>query len=282
MLRRYILTLTVFTFLAAVPATAQTWNSNAGGYNTGYGTVYGSFGLAMATQNIYNTTQLAIQRATARQAMINKWGLAAVEKAEREAARGSSSGSSSTSSKSAGPVVPAPPPAPKNYGKFRPDATVDTAKTISDALGETPEEKAMLKQVITATKAAFEEQAAARGWKNNVAGAFTFFLVSNSTIYHDAAEPADNVLDVIYQSVNQAIDEVPDFGSAPNKDKQAMYDLLIAFAGIPLAVYTEGMTNKDAQTVTVSRQLAGKMLEVVLKTDPTKVRLDQGSLTIEK
>lgn len=282
MIRRYILTLTVFTFLAAVPATAQTWNSNAGGYNTGYGTVYGSFGLAMATQNIYNTTQMQIQRLTMRQAMINKWGKAAVEKAEREARSGSTSGTSTASSNTTGPVVPPPPPAPKYYGRFRPDATVDTAKTIADALGETPEEKAMLKQIVNGTKTAFEQQAAARGWKNNIAGAFTFFLVSNATIYHDAAEPADNVLDAIYEAVNLAIDEVPDFRTAPNKDKQAMYNLLIGFAGIPLATYTEGKTNNDEQTVAVSRQLAGKMLEIVLKTDPAKVRFDQGSLTIEK
>ncbi len=70
----------------ASSAMAQTWNSNAGGWNTGYGTVYGSFGSAMATQNMYNTMQLNIQRATMRQAMINKWGLAAVEKnAEKKA-----------------------------------------------------------------------------------------------------------------------------------------------------------------------------------------------------
>ena len=73
---------------AASGAAAQTYNSYSGGYNTGYGTVYGSFGLAMATQNIYNTTQMQIQKLAMRQAMINKWGKAAVEKAEREAAQG--------------------------------------------------------------------------------------------------------------------------------------------------------------------------------------------------
>lgn len=44
--------------LLAVPAFAQSWNSNAGRWNTGYGTVYGSFGYAMGRQNIYNTTQM--------------------------------------------------------------------------------------------------------------------------------------------------------------------------------------------------------------------------------
>lgn len=268
--------------VAAVTASAQTWNSNAGGYNTGYGTVYGSFGLAMATQNIYNTTQMNLQRLTMRQAMIKKWGKAAVEKAEREARSGTSTRSSSTSSNTAGPVVTAPPPAPKFYGRFRADATVDTAKTIADSLGETPEEKAMLKQIVDGTKAAFEAETASRGWKNNIAGAMAFFLISNTTIYHEAAEPDDATANALFESINQAIDEVPDFGTASNKDKQAMYNLLIGFAGIPLATYTEGKNNNDAETVSAARQLAGKMIEIVLKTDPAKVRFDQGSLSIEK
>ncbi|MDP1823502.1 MAG: hypothetical protein Q8L48_09675 [Archangium sp.] len=41
--------LRVVVVLLAAPCFAQSWNSNAGGWNTGYGTVYGSFGSAMAT-----------------------------------------------------------------------------------------------------------------------------------------------------------------------------------------------------------------------------------------
>ena len=91
-------------------ASAQTYNSSSGGWNTGYGTVYGSFGYAMATQNIYNTTQMQIQRLTMRQAMIKQFGIAAVEKSEREAKTGASSASKSSSGSTSGPVVPPPPP----------------------------------------------------------------------------------------------------------------------------------------------------------------------------
>ena len=75
-------------FLSVGITNAQT--PNAYGYGTGYGTVYGSFGLASTMQSMYNVAQAQMQRTTARNAMIKKWGLAAVEKAEREAASGSS------------------------------------------------------------------------------------------------------------------------------------------------------------------------------------------------
>ena len=119
--------------ISAVPALAQTWSSNAGGWNTGYGTVYGSFGTAMATQNIYNSMQLNMQRTMMRQAMINKFGLAAVEKAEREAKSGQ------PSKAPAGLTVTAPPPAPKNLGVFKPTKSNAVAKQLGDSLGKTPE-----------------------------------------------------------------------------------------------------------------------------------------------
>lgn len=263
----------------AVPTAAQTYNSNAGGWNTGYGTVYGSFGYAMATQNIYNTVQMQIQRLTMRQAMINKWGLAAVEKAERDARAGKTSSPSNSSS---GPVVQSPPPIPKNYGRFTPDASVNTGKIIADALGETPEEKQLYTQIYSATKTAFEIQAASKGWKNNVAGAFTFFIVGNASIYHDGGEPTDETVAALYWAVNQSLDEIPEFGKMPNRDKQGFYNTLIAFTGIPLATYTEGKQSGDEATVKVARQLAGEMIKLVLKTDPELVKFENGRLTVGK
>jgi hypothetical protein len=255
--------------LVSTNVAAQTWNSNAGGYNTGYGTVYGSFGLAMATQNIYNTTQMNLQRLTARQAMIKKWGLAAVEKAEREAKSGKTATTKSTSS---GPVAQAPLPAPKYYGKFRPDASDTTFQKIADAVGETPEEKQLLLRITSATKESFEKEVATKGWKNNVAAAMTLFLVSNSTVFNDAAEPDDATVTALYESVNQSIDSIPEFASASNKDKQSLYNLLIGFSSIPLATYMEGKENGNKETVAVAAKLAGEMIKIVLKTDPEKIK----------
>ena len=259
----------VLVFALQIISGAQTYNAYSGGYNTGYGTVYGSFGLAMATQQIYQTTQMQIQRLTMRQAMIKKWGVAAVEKAEREARSGIAS--LSQKSNTSGPVVP-PPPAPKYYGKFRPDPSANMIQKIADSLGETPEEKALLKQIIDGVKASFEKETKAKGWNNNIAGAMTFFLVSTATIYHDAGEPDIETTKAIYDAVNLAIDDLPEFANAPNKDKQATYDLLIGFGAIPLATYADGKQNGSAETVEVARKLSGELIRLVLKTDPEKVK----------
>jgi len=140
-----------FAFLSVGFVNGQTANVYGGGYSTGYGTVYGSFGQAMATQNIYNTMQMQMQKTMARNAMIKKWGLAAVEKAERES--GSVASSNTKSSKPANPkIAVSPPRVVRNHGVFRPDPAIDTGKALADALADTPAEKALIKQIYAATK----------------------------------------------------------------------------------------------------------------------------------
>lgn len=276
------LAILVFTlamvFVSNDIANAQTANVYGGGYSTGYGTVYGSFGQAMATQNIYNTMQMQMQKTMMRNAMIKKWGLAAVEKAEREAG-------TSSRSKTSGPTVSkiavSPPPVVRNHGIFRPDATVDTGKAMADALAETPEEKALIKQIYTATKAAYEKEAASRGWKNNIAAGLTFFTVTAMTVYRDAEEPSDEAVVNYFKVVNGALDDIPEFATVSNKDKQGYNNMLIGFSGLLIAGYSEGKQNNDAGTLAAYKKLAGMLIEMVLKTDPENIRLENGQIAIK-
>jgi hypothetical protein len=259
---------TVVVVLSAASASAQLWNSSAGGWNTGYGTVYGSFGLATATQNIYNTAQLNLQRAIMRQAMVKQFGLAAVEKAEREAKAGK------PSSAPPGLELPPPPPPAKNLGVFTPGRST-VAKQLGDAIGSTPEEKAAVAQLAIATKEAFETQPDTRAWKNNVAGALAFFIIGNLTIATDSPEPSDETSQALFQAINQALDASPEFAKAKAKDKQQLYELLLGFTGLPLALYTEGKERGDAEQVKQARELAAQLLSLVLKVDATQVKLPQ-------
>ena len=269
-----------FAFVSISSTQAQSYNAYSGGYSTGYGTVYGSFGLAMATQNMYNTSQMQMRQAMARQAMINKWGLAAVEKAEREAAAKSSAGTKVSAPSNPEIVVP-PPRVVRNHGVFRPDASVDTGKVFADALGETPEEKTLIKQIYSATKAAHEKAAAAKGWKNNIAGGLTFFTVTAMTVYRDAEEPSDEAVVAYYKIVNASLDEMPEFANVSNKDKQNFNNMTIAFAGLLLAGYTEGKQNGDAATVESYKKLAGGLIQLVLKTDAENLRLENGQIVLK-
>src|SRR5215204_4895075 len=234
------------TFLSAT-ANAQIQAAGGGYYRAGYPTVYGSFGQASIAQSrMYDTVKSQTRRTTEREASIQKWGLAAVEKAERDAASGSSRPSNPK-------IVVSTPHVVRNYGAFRPDASVDSGKALSDALGETPEEKALIKQIYESTKVVYDEEVATRGWKNNMAAGLTFFTLAAVTAYRDAEMPGEDAIRAYYKVMNAALDEMPELAAAANKDKQGFNNMLVGFGGLVFASYTEAKQNKDAKALASSK-----------------------------
>ena len=163
---------------------------------------------------------------------------------------------------------------------FRPDATIDTGKLLADGLAETAEEKALIKQIYTATKAAYETEAGARGWKNNIAAGLTFFTVAAITVYHDAGELSDEAVNGYFKTVNAAIDETPEFAKLSNKEKHGYNNTLIGFSGIMLATYMEGKRSGNAESLVSSKKLAGMLIELVLKSDPENIRVVNGQIVM--
>jgi len=263
-------------FLCAGVANAQIQAAGGGYYRAGYPTIYGSFGQASAAQGrVYDQVKAQNRRITERDALIKKWGLAAVEKAEREAAAQKGSAPSNPQ------IVVSAPLIVRNYGVFRADSTVDTGKALADALGDTPEEKALIKQIYATTKDAYEKEAASRGWKNNIAAGLTFFTVASMTVYQNAEEPGDEAVGTYYKVMNAALDEIPEMAKAANKDKQGFNNMLVGFGGLLLAGYTEAKQTGDANALATNKKLAGMLIEMVLKTDPENLRLENGQIVMK-
>lgn len=248
----------VFLFSNSVNSQGM-YSSSSGGWGTGFGTVYGSHGYALATQDMYRVMQRQMN-----QNMI------------RNTAK-SSTRNKNTSSK----TVVSLKTAPRNYGLFRADASVDTAMALADTLGETPEEKAFIKKLFTATKTFYEKEAAAKGWKNNIAGGLTFFTATAMTVYHDGDEPSAAAADTYYKAVNGALDEMPELAAVTNKDKQAFNNILIGFSGIMLASYSEAKVNNDAIALAKSKKLAGMLIELILKTNPENIKIDNNQIAVK-
>lgn len=232
-------------------------------FMTGYGQVYGSFGYAAAVQNSYQATQNLLYN---------------LRRKSSSKSSSTSTSSNNSSSKNSSETISS---FPKYYGKFRPDSSVDVAKTLSE-LFEKPEERRQMKMVVEAVQKIYQEEAAGRKWGNNLAGGMTFFLVLMSTVYHDTQQPNDEVIKTIFEAVNQSIDTDPKFAEASNKDKSTLNDMLVGFSALPFLTYIEGKKEGNAETVKTARLLAGEMIKMVLKTDPKNVRFDGNLLTISK
>lgn len=257
-----IFTLFIFVFLATVAARAQT--PNAWGYNTGYGTVYGSFGLAQTMQSMYNVARAQSQTSATRSAEIKR-----------------SAETSSPAQMTSSPAKEARLPVVRNYGRFRPNPTVDTGRSLADALGDTADEKTLIKNIYATTKTVYEKEAAARGWANNVAGGLTFFTLAAVTVYRDVEEPSSDAAAAYFDVINAALDETPGFGTVADKDKQGFNNMLIGFSGILLATHAEAKQNNDAAALATSRKLAGMLIELVLKTNPENIRIENGRIVMK-
>ena len=81
--------------------------------------------------------------------------------------------------------------------------------------------------------------------------------------------------------MNVALNEIPEFGTVANKDKQAFNNMLLGFSGMLIAVYTEAKQNNDAPELATSKKLAGMLIEIVLKTGPENLRVENGRIAMK-
>ena len=101
------------------------------------------------------------------------------------------------------------------------------------------------------------------------------------SVYHDAEEPSADAANNYFKAVNGALDEMPEFATVSNKDKQSFNNMLIGFSGMLLAGYSEAKQNNDASALATSKKLAGMLTEMVLKTDPENLRLENGQIVMK-
>ena len=94
-------------------------------------------------------------------------------------------------------------------------------------------------------------------------------------------EPTVEAADTHYRILNSALDEVPDFATVSNKDKQGFNNVMIGFGGILLAGYSEGKQEGNATTLASNKKLAGMLIEMVLKTDAENLRLENGQIVMK-
>lgn len=265
--KRYISALLALSFLvAATPA--QTGAAGSAKGSAAYGKTFEAAGSSAAAGRVRQGISQALRRA-----------------AERRRANAAKSMTTARvpapkTNKPSRDIVSALPPPAASPTFFKPDPAADTIATLANELGTTTEERAILRELFNTTKTAFEEEVAAKGRRNNVAAAFTFFTAVNSMVYHGDPEPSDEAIDTLWDGLDSVFAEMPEFREMPDRDKQAIYDTLIAFSGLVLAGYMHAKETGDAATEKLYREVAGTMIRSVLKTEPEAIRFGTDGLVI--
>lgn len=179
------------------------------------------------------------------------------------------------------PVAPEPDDteeeyeAPKYYAAFMPDYSVDNMRTLADAIGTNKQQRDSYYSGFTEIKNLYESNKLVNiNGKNNVAGALTFFVLANSLIYHgDLEKGTDDETDLaLYDAINANFDKTPGMEKISDREKQALYDVYISLAAIPLSVYLLGQQENNPQMKQIARALAGEFLKQMLSINPDEVR----------
>lgn len=142
-----------------------------------------------------------------------------------------------------------------------------TLRTYADNMGKNAEERQQMLQILATTKSAFEQQYAARGWKNNVAGAYAFFIGSIIYVWSDK-EPDEAAQNRLFEALTVALAESPDMAKASNQDKAALYDTLIASTSLPLVLYVDGSQNGNQAQMEQARKLAAEYSRKIMQVEP--------------
>ena len=137
--------------------------------------------------------------------------------------------------------------------RFTPVADDDSVKNLADSLGNTPEERQQILQLAGAGKELFAQKYKGK-WNNTVAGAMTFFIVAGR-IVSTGEQPAIDAENRLFDSLDRLLGQ-SEIGRASNKDKTALYNVLLAGAGLPLVIYVEGKQVKNDALVEQARTMA--------------------------
>ncbi|WP_066819397.1 DUF6683 family protein [Sphingomonas mali] len=152
-------------------------------------------------------------------------------------------------------------------GKFVPNPGDDSLRKLADSVGSTEQERQQLRQVVQAGNTLFEQKYGAKGWKNDLAGAFAFFIVSISTVYNDQ-EPDGAAQDRVFDALGTTLGQAPDIAKLSNKDRTALYNTLIAAGGLPLLFYADGKQQNNAAEVEQAKAMAIEFSRKILNTEP--------------
>ena len=163
-----------------------------------------------------------------------------------------------------GRAAPSRPAAP-TATLFTPVAGGDAVKQLADSLGNTPEERRQILQLAGAGKEMFTLKYKGK-WQNTIAGAMTFFIATVATV-QSGREPDADAQQRLFDSLNATLAQ-SDIARAPDKDKTALYDVLLAAAGLPLVFYVDGKQHGNAAQVEQAKAMAAGFSRTLMHVEP--------------
>lgn len=157
--------------------------------------------------------------------------------------------------------------------KFRSNGTYIKTRDLADQLGSTQAERDQYFKMMNAVLTAFDAEAAKAGRKNDIPSALSYFLAENARIYHGQTDLSDAQFFELRNRIAQALAADGSIGSMTDRQKQEMYETLIAYTGLTQYGYEESLKAGNQQMAQGYQKLAGMNLQAVTKLSPDEIDL---------
>lgn len=153
--------------------------------------------------------------------------------------------------------------------RFTPPPGDASLKEFADKLGNNASEREQMLQAITTAKTEiFEQRYASKGWKNNVAGAYTFFVSGVSYVWTGKV-PDGAAEDRLFAQMSQTL--APDLAGVSDREKATLYNTLIGSISLPLLLYIDAEQTGNQAQMEQARTLAAQYSREILKMEPEQV-----------
>jgi Family of unknown function (DUF6683) len=164
--------------------------------------------------------------------------------------------------------------------RFRSTGSYLKTKELSDQITTDPAQREICLKIMNGVLDAFGQQTQRLGVPNDIAAALAFFFGENIRIYRGARELPDQQYVSLRNMIASALAAGGGFSNATDRQKQEMYELLVAATGFTQFAYETALqTNKD-QLAKQYQQVAGANLQAVTKVSPDSINLTSDGLTV--
>ena len=164
--------------------------------------------------------------------------------------------------------------------KFRAADGYIKTRGLADQLGNNQAERDQYFKLMNAVLDGFGQQVEKVGLRNDVAMALAFFFGENIRIYRGLPELPDQQYVNLRNTIAGAIASGGGLGNATDRQKQEMYETLIAYTGLTQFGYEGAKQANNEAMAKGYQQLAGQNLQTLTKIPPDKIDLTSGGLTV--
>ena len=147
-------------------------------------------------------------------------------------------------------------------------------KELADQLGSTQEQRDQYYALMNAVLQGFDQQAAGANHPHDIALALSYFLAENLRVFHGQPDLSNAQFLQIRDAIASALSQTGAVKTFTDRQKQEMYETLVAYTGITQYGYEEALKAGNQQIAQAYQKVAAQNLQTVTKRSPDEINLD--------